>query len=335
MNNKAQQLNIELLKFLKSKKSSLTIDADTHISDVENIPTVFKKKYESTPDYYHGKPMAVEDLLIEMKMADVDMCLVWQNPAVTVYTDNIEYNYNSLLKANRYIYEARVKYPDKIIPAGWTDPKALGKELAIKLANTLVNEFGFPVVKMNPAQNKFPIDSDDVYIVLEEIMRLRAIPAFHYGADTPYTPASGLANLAEKVDGYPILAVHMGGGGASYNEAEKQYIETRQLGLKYPHVKFVMSARRDTHTESDLIAYQLAGEPFSGNLFCASDAPYGKQTWNFGGFRWMFKSLKEGKNHTDPRLKQNPELFDDLAESRYMGGNFAEFIIQGIERLID
>jgi len=63
----------------------------------------------------------------------------------------------------------------------------------------------------------------------------------------------------------------------------------------------------------------ITGEPFSKNIFCASDVPYGRQTWNFGGIRLMFESLKNGKDHTDKRLQQNPDLFDDNVIQNYLG----------------
>ena len=166
------------------------------------------------------------------------------------------------------------------------------------------------------------------------VVSLGAIPVFHYGADTEYTPASGLGALATRYPEHPIMAIHMGGGGAGYVEAEQLYHDSRALGLKYPNIKYVLSARRDTHTESDLITYQLAGEPFSKNICCASDAPYGKQSWNFGGYRLMFETLKDGANHPDKRLNENPGLFDNQAVSNYMGKNFAELTIWAYQNII-
>src|SRR5258706_16412034 len=121
----------------------------------------------------------------------------------------------------------------------------------------------------------------------------------------------------------------MGGGGAGYMEAEILYHKARELGLRWPNIRFVLSAKRDTHIESDLITYQLAGEPFCKNLFCASDAPYGRMTWNFGGFRAMFRSLTDGDNHTDARLRAQPGLFTAENVQGYLGGNFAEFAAAG------
>ncbi|MFP4059516.1 MAG: hypothetical protein ACLFUC_03410 [Bacteroidales bacterium] len=64
------------------------------------------------------------------------------------------------------------------------------------------------------------------------------------------------------------------------------------------------------------------------------DAPYGRQTWNFDGYRWMFKSLKAGKNHTDKRVRENPNLFTDDVVKNYMGRNFAELALLGYSAIL-
>jgi predicted TIM-barrel fold metal-dependent hydrolase len=335
MKPEAKQRIEKQLQFLKENKNNLVIDADTHISDVNNLPVHHRRKYFETDNYFHGRPISAEDLLKEMKMAGVDMCLCWQNPAVTDYGDDQQKNFETLLKANRYLFETDAKYQGKFIPGGWTDPKNLGVELAIKMAEICVKEFGFLFVKMNPAQNEYNIDSDDVVTVFNKIVELDGIPAFHFGGDTPYTKAEGFEQLAKLHPGHPVVGIHMGGGGPSYMEGEIHYQKARELGLKHPNIKFIQSAKRDTHIESDFITYLLAGEPFCKNIFCASDAPYGRQTWNFGGFRAMFESLKNGKNHTDKRLQQNPNLFDDEVVQNYLGRNFVELVIEGYERLLE
>jgi len=322
------------LAFLKVNKNNLIIDADTHISDSENLPEPLKQKFLESDNYYHGKPISAEDLLAEMQMADVDMCLSWQNPAVTLYGNDREKNFETLLKANQYVFDMDAKYPNRFIPGGWTDPKNLGEDLAMKMAEICVKELGFLFVKMNPAQNEYPIDSDAVVNVYNKIIELGGIPAFHFGGDTPYTKAEGFETLAKIHPEHPLVGIHMGGGGPSYMEGEIHYQKARTLGLKYPNIKFIQSAKRDTHMESDFITYELAGEPFCKNIFCASDAPYGRQTWNFGGFRFMFKSLENGKNHTDRRLRQNPNLFNSEVAQNYLGRNFVEFAIEWYEKLL-
>jgi predicted TIM-barrel fold metal-dependent hydrolase len=321
-----EQISIRM-RFLKENKNNLILDADTHATDTGSLIGEPMLRYRSELNYYHGKPVSAEDLLAEMEMAGVDMALIWQNPAATVYGTSPEENFQALLRANRYIFESGVKYPEKFIPAGWTDPKALGTEYAKELARICVREFGFAIVKMNPAQNAFFIDSGPVVEVFDFISGMGAVPAFHFGADTVFTPAEGLRKLAGRNPEHPVLAIHMGGGGASYPGAEDLYNKARETGLQCPNIRFVLSAKRDTHIESDLITYTIAGEPYCNNLFCGSDAPYGRMTWNFGGFRSMFASLQKSEVHTDPRVRQNQSLFTAEIADRYMGGNLAEFMI--------
>jgi predicted TIM-barrel fold metal-dependent hydrolase len=112
------------------------------------------------------------------------------------------------------------------------DPKACGVEGALRMVETLVTESGCLLVKMNPAQIQFMIDSEPVRRVTERIVELGAIPAFHFGADTPLTPAEGLERIAALNPYHPILAIHMGGGGADYVEADELYRQARELGLR-------------------------------------------------------------------------------------------------------
>jgi predicted TIM-barrel fold metal-dependent hydrolase len=334
MNSHAARSLNQLASYLDQHGRRLVIDADTHATDTAALPPPLAERYRNSPDYYHGRPVSAEDLLAEMELASVDMALIWQNPAATLYTDDPDRNAEALLAANRYIRDAAARYPDKFIPAGWTDPKACGERNALRIAETCVLEFGFPIVKMNPAQNQFPIDGPAVTRVLDRIVELGAVPAFHYGADTPFTPAEGLEQIALRHPHHPVLAVHMGGGGAGYEEAEPLYQQSRALGLRRPNLRFILSAKRDTHMESDIIAYRLAGPPFSENLFCGSDAPYGRMSWNFGGFRAMLRSLQNSARHPDPRVRSHPELFRDGFEQGYLGGNFARFAAEACRRVL-
>lgn len=322
------------LNYLKPKHGNLVIDSDVHLSDIEAITDESLKARALSNNYYQGKPINIDMALANMEMAGVDMCLVWQNPSVTSYTDSKGFNFQSLLKANEYIYKAVSNYPNRFIPGGWVDPKATDMELTSRLIKICVQDFGFPIIKINPAQNQFMIDSDVVFRVVEEIYSYGAIPAFHFGADTPYTSVEGLEKLVAFAKERPVIAIHMGGGGASYIEADETYIKARVLGLKYPNLKYVLSAKRDTHIESDLISYQLTGEPFCHNLMCASDAPYGNMSWNYGGYRALFKSLKNNAIHPDERIRHQAGLFDDQSIANYMGGNMACLAVEGYQTIL-
>lgn len=335
MQSSTRQQIETLVHYLETNRSRVVIDADTHATDLDRMTGDLLRRRETSPNYYQGRPLSAEELLSEMKTAGVDMALTWQNPAATAYTADPEHNYRSLLAANRYIYDSGRRHPGHFIPAGWIDPQALGAKLALELVDTLVEEFGFLFIKMNPAQNGYSIDGEAVRRMVDRIVEHGAIPAFHFGGDTSFTPADGLERIARMHPRHPVLAVHMGGGGGGYIESEELYHDARELGLRQPNIRYVLSAKRDTHIESDLITYQLAGEPFCRNLFCASDAPYGRMAWNFGGYRAMFSALMEAQHHTDARVRAQPGLFTPEVAQNYLGGNFAAFAIAGYRHLLD
>lgn len=324
MNSSAAEFLASLAQSLESRASGLTIDADTHATDLGTLAPAIRARYDSANGvYYHGRPLAAEELIAEMDLAGVDTAIIWQNPAATGYPGAEEANFEALLAANRYIADSARRHFPRFIPGGWVDPKALGVERALELTRIAVVELGFPIVKLNPAQNRYPIDSEPVVRVVDRIVELGAVPAFHYGADSPYTPAAGLEKIAARHPGRPILAIHMGGGGAGYVEAESLYHESRALGLRRPNLCFALSARRDTHTESDLVTYQRAGAPFKHNLFCASDAPYGRMSWNFGGYRLMLETLRETAGFTTEDIRG------------FLGANCARFAAAACRRVLE
>ncbi len=316
------------LAHLQAVRERVTIDADTHPSSPALYTDALRRRLADDPNYFHGRPISGEELLRDMDHAGVDMALSWQNPAVTVYTDDQRENFAALCAANAAIAALAARHPTRVIPAGWTDPQALGEDAAAELVRICVDEWGFPIVKMNPAQNRYPIDSHVVLRMVDRIVACGAVPAFHFGADTEFTPADGLRAVALRHPDWPVIGVHMGGGGPAYVEGEPLYQAARALGLGCPNVFFVLSAKRDTHIESDLITYQVAGAPFAHNIAVASDAPYGRISWNFGGFRAMFATLRDGATHGDPRLRANPGLFDDAAVQGFMGRNIADVVIR-------
>lgn len=322
------------IDFLSEHAHSIVIDGDVHPSDRAALPDAVRERIDADPDYYHGKPLLSEQLLAKMDIAGIDMALCWQNPAVLSYGDDLEANGALLTASNERIAALARRYPERVIPGGWTDPKALGTARAIELARHCVEDLAMPVVKMNPAQNQYPIDDQMVADVVDAIVELGAIPAFHFGSDTPFTPPAGLGRIAKRHPHHPVIGVHMGGGGGHFVEAEPTYQAARALGLAHPNIFYILSAIRDEHIESALIAYAAAGEPFSLNLAVGSDAPYSDMTWNFGAFRALFKSLANGKAHGDRRLAASPDLFDKATVSRFMGGNFARLIIAADQRIL-
>jgi predicted TIM-barrel fold metal-dependent hydrolase len=329
----AARVVAERLRHLESVRDHVVIDGDTHPSDPATYSEALRECLRQQPNYWQGRPISAAELVHDMDIARVDMALCWQNPAILRYGDDQARNFDLLLAANQAIAGIATRYPTRIIPAGWTDPKALGVEPAGELARICVEEWGFPIVKMNPAQNAYQIDDPMVATLVDRIVALGAVPAFHFGADTPFTPASGLRHIALLHPDHPVIGVHMGGGGAGYMEADALYTAARELGLECPNVFYLLSAKRDVHIECDLIAFRAAGAPWRHNLAVASDAPYGRVCWNFGGFRAMFDALAKAEGHSDPRLKANPDLFDEETVRDFMGRNLADLAIAAYRRL--
>lgn len=318
-----------------ASRDDLIMDGDTHASDLTRLPEAIAAQRQATPNYFHGRPISAEELVAEMDLAGVDVALSWQNPAATVYGDDAQANFEALHAANAYIYEAAKRFPTRIVPAGWTDPKALGEDRARRLIDCCIDDFGFAIVKMNPAQNAFPIDSEPVLACVDHIVGRGAIPAFHYGADTPFTPPEGFAAVARRHSETPVIGVHMGGGGAGYVEGEHHYQASRRMLRDLPNVFFIESAKRDTHIESDLIDAATDPKHAWRRIAAASDAPYGRMTWNFGGYRLMMASLTAGAKHTDPRLRHQPDLISEDMVAGYLGGNLRRLLLDAHGRLIE
>lgn len=322
------------IAFLEGARDRLTCDIDTHISDPGMVAPDMRDRSKRDPNYFHGRPIDGPTLLREMDQAGVDLALCWQNPSVTRYTDDRAANQAALSRANRYIADFATVHPERVYPAGWTDPSALGVERACAVVDECVLELGCAVVKLNPAQNAYAIDSEDVFAVVDRIVARGAVPAFHFGPDTPYTPVEGLERVAARHPDHPVIGIHFGGGGAGYLESEDFCHAARALGLRQTNIHYIESAKRDTHIESDLIAYRLAGPEHRRRIFLGSDAPYGRQAWNFGGYRAMFAGLADGANHTDPRLRADPTLFDAETIQAYLGANFADFAAAACRRIL-
>lgn len=326
MNKVARKSIEERLRWLIKSGKKLVIDADTHITDISSVTGEIAEKLRSTREYFHGKPISADQLLVSMEDASIDASLCWQNPATTAYSSDPAENYRNLLAANTYVAKSAEAWPQKVIPSGWTDPRALGVSEAIRMARHCVLELGMTIVKLNPSQNGFMIDGEEVLSVVDAITELGAVPAFHFGADSQFTPADGLGRVAQRHPQHPLIAVHMGGGGAGYIEAETLYHEARSLGLRQANIHFIMSAKREAHIESDLLTYYHAGPPFSANLSFGSDAPYGLQSFCFGGYRALFKQLSE-------RDGQSGIPAD--VESTFMGGNFARVAAESCRLVLD
>lgn len=302
-------------------------DGDAHVTDPAQWPPALAERLARESDYFHGRPLSAEELLAEMDVAGVAMALIWQNPAATRRGADREDNFAALAEANRVIARAAARWPRRFVPGGWTDPAGLGVEGARRMVDLCVDELGFRIVKINPAQNAIPMDGAEVRAVTEHIVARGALPAFHVGGDTPWTPASALEGLARVIAPHPLIAVHMGGGGSGYVEGDETCRAVREAGLRAGNIYFVQSAKRDSHIESDLIRYRIEGADTLARIGFGSDAPYGKLAWNFGGAEAMIRGLRDAR-HPEQRLRARPGLFGEDDARGLLGGNIARLILR-------
>jgi len=177
-------LGQELVRELKGV-ALMIIDADVHLSPVPG-----------------GNRILVGEALRRMDRAGVDKALTWLQP---LYIPEVA-------QSNAYIYKATRQHPDRILGFGWADPH-LGVDKAKDMVKKCVYEYGFYGVKLNGAQNSFPIDSPVLSMpVIEEIARAGKLLAFHVGADSfENTHPFRVAKIARQFPETQILMVHMGG----------------------------------------------------------------------------------------------------------------------------
>lgn len=166
----------------------MIVDADTHISPFNT------SVYDITRD----------ELLRRMDRAGVERALIWLRPPYM----------REIAPANRYVYEATQAHPDRFIGFGWVDPH-LGKDAMLDEIKRCVDDYGFYGVKLNGAQNEFPIDHPELALpLIAAIAQTGKALAFHIGTDAyDATHPMRLGNIAGMFPQTPILMVHLGGVG--------------------------------------------------------------------------------------------------------------------------
>ncbi len=140
--------------------------------------------------------------------------------------------------------------------------------------------------------------------------------------------------MARHIAPLPLVAIHRGGGGAGYLAAEGLYRAARRIGLGQRNIHYILSAKRETHMESNFISYEAEGPEARARLCCASDAPYGLQSWNFAGFRALLRGLQSRRNHPDERVRDGTAAFTDESVAGYLGGNLAALYATACRRVM-
>ena len=180
----------------------MIFDADTHMSPYRNVD--FAVTAEESRDI--------------LQAAGVDRAVCWLMPQEV----------DDVSESNAYIHE-RCRHIPMFIPFGWANIRE-GEDKAVRDAITCLDEYGFIGVKLNGAQNEYPIDSLPALHVCEEIARRNGIIAFHIGTDSPnFTSPHRAAVVANLFPETTIVMIHMGGASPYDYNVSRRVIDVAKL----------------------------------------------------------------------------------------------------------
>lgn len=163
------------------------IDADTHISSEKTSIRI-----------------SAEQLVEQMDRIGISRSLVWLHPN---QREDEDCDFEA---QNRYIYESSQRYPDRLLPVGWVNPRVYDFSQIQEQILRQTGEYGFQGIKMNGAQNFYDLLDPIISLpVIEAIARQHVFLAFHSDANIKTHPDK-IASLAGLYPEVPILLVHMG-----------------------------------------------------------------------------------------------------------------------------
>jgi predicted TIM-barrel fold metal-dependent hydrolase len=220
-------------------------------------------------------PLAVTaDELVSLLDANrVDRALCWLTPAYG----------RGVTEGNAAVFEAAKRYPDRLVGFGWTNPR-LGAEAAFDAVKRCLEEYGFPGVKLNGAQDEYYVDDASLSMpVIERIAKAGAMLAFHVGADAyERTHPFRVAKIAALFPKTPILMVHMGGVG--FPPLHSACIE---LARQHDNLFLIGSA---AESRAILDAVRVLGPE---RVCFGSDTPFGLMHVELARYRALLAELDE------------------------------------------
>lgn len=237
----------------------MIIDADCHISSSK----------------WDGLAMTAPELIVEMDRAGVDRAVVWLKPP---YDKNIE-------PENRAVYEATLRYPDRLIGFGWVNPR-LGRQAAELTIRRCFEEYNFAGLKFNGAQDDYLIDDERLALpLIEQAVSYGKPIAFHIGADFyENTHPNRLGRIAGRFPQTHFLMVHMGGAGKP--SLFRSAIEVAQ---QHPNITLVGSEIEDRAILAAIAA--LGAE----RLCFGSDMPFNLMHAHLARYRALLRDHSEAQ----------------------------------------
>jgi predicted TIM-barrel fold metal-dependent hydrolase len=145
------------------------------------------------------------ELIKRMDKNNIDRAIVTPPPPGPDYSE-----------ANRIVYEAVKRYPDRIIGFYRVNPHY--KEKALSEAETAVNDWGFKGFKMDPTNEAFgltPRSADEVM----ELARKLEVPVYFHTGDSIFCPPERVVQIAKM---FPKVTVMMHASAVTAVMAMKQ-----------------------------------------------------------------------------------------------------------------
>lgn len=192
----------------------MIFDADTHMSPYKHLDIA----------------LTAGELDEKLSAAGVTRAVCWLTP----------HGVDDVSDSNRYIHESSKKYP-RFVPFGWANVTE-GLEKSIDEVKKCMEEYGFRGVKINGAQNYYPIDDIPTMKVCEEIAKRGGVIAFHIGSDEPVmTSPFRAAVVANEFPDTHIVMIHMGGASSTDENKSRSVIDVAKL---CPNMVLIGSAIR-------------------------------------------------------------------------------------------
>lgn len=217
----------------------LIFDADTHMSPYRNVDI----------------SISAEESRDRLEAAGVSKAVCWLMPQ----------GVDDVSESNSYIYEKCRSIP-MFVPFGWANIVE-GENKAVKDAIRCLDEYNFKGVKLNGAQNEYPIDSLPALHVCEEIAKRKGIIAFHIGTDSPnFTNPYRAGVVANLFPETTIVMIHMGGASTDDHNVSEHVIKVAKT---CPNMVLIGSAIKAKYAK---IAIEELGNE---RVMFGSDLPFG------------------------------------------------------------